>query len=299
MAPRPIWSGSISFGLINVPVKLLTAVRHKEVHFNLLHKKDGARIQLKRFCSAEDKEVPYEDTDKGYEVSPGRYVALDRKELEKLDPKASRSIEITDFVDLEDIDPIFYEATYHLVPDRGADKAYGLLFRALEQSQRVGIAKMVMRTKQYLCAVRPLERGLVLSTMLYADEIVPEDDVEGLPERMPKAAERELAMARQLIDSLSVKFDPAKYQDDYREKVLELIDKKAKGEEIRFAPAAREAKVVNLMDALRKSLAQAQRGEGGAPHEAGGKRAARERPAARERRRRPAKAKAKAKRSKA
>lgn len=290
MAPRPIWSGSISFGLVNVPVKLLTAVRHQEVHFNLLHKKDGARIHVKRFCSLEDKEVDYEDTDKGYEVSPGRYVSLDRKELEKLDPKATRSIEITDFVDLEDIDPIFYEATYHLVPDRGADKAYGLLFRALEQSQRVGIAKMVMRTKQYLCAVRPLEHGLVISTMLYADEIVPEDEVEGLPERMPKAAERELAMARQLIDSLSVKFDPAKYKDEYREKVLELIDKKAKGEEIRFAPAARETKVVNLMDALRKSLAQAQRGEGGAPPEEGSKRAARQRPAAREgRRRRPVK----------
>jgi DNA end-binding protein Ku len=283
MAQRPIWSGSISFGLVNVPVKLMTAVRHQEVHFNLLHKKDGARIKMKRFCAAEDVEVAFEDTDKGYEVSPGRYVSLDRKELEKLDPKATRSIDITDFVELEDIDPIFYEATYHLVPDRGADKAYGLLFRALEQSQKVGIAKMVMRTKQYLCAVRPLEQGLVLSTMLYADEIVPEEDVEGLPERMPRAAERELAMARQLIDSLSVKFEPSKYKDEYREKVLELIDKKAKGEEIHFAPRAKEAKVVNLMDALRKSLAQAQRGEGGAPPE-GSKRAARERPAAHQRR---------------
>jgi DNA end-binding protein Ku len=274
MATRPIWSGSISFGLVNVPVKLLTAVRHQEVHFNLLHKKDGARIKMKRFCTLEDKEVDYEDTDKGYEVSPGRYVSLDRKELEKLDPKASRSIDISDFVDLEDIDPIFYEATYRLVPDRGADKAYGLLFRALEQSKKVGIAKMVMRTKQYLCAVRPLEHGLVLSTMLYADEIVPEEEVEGLPERTPKAPERELAMARQLIGSLSVKFDPAKYKDEYRDKVLELIDAKAKGEEIHFAPKAKEAKVVNLMDALRKSLAQA-----------GSKSAPRERPAAHARRR--------------
>jgi DNA end-binding protein Ku len=235
--------------------------------------------------------VDYEDTDKGYEVSPGRYVALDRKELEKLDPKASRSIEITDFVDLGDIDPIFYEATYHLVPDRGADKAYGLLYRALEQSQKVGIAKMVMRTKQYLCAVRPLEQGLVLSTMLYADEIVPQDEVKELPDRLPKAPEKELAMARQLIDSLSAKFDPAKYQDDYREKVLELIEKKAKGEEIHFAPAARQEKVVNLMDALRKSLAQAQRGEGGAPPASGSKRAHRPSAAARERRRAPKRSK--------
>src|SRR6185295_2964642 len=222
--------------------------------------------------------VAYEDTDKGYEVSPGRYVSLDRKELEKLDPKATRSIDISDFVDLEDIDPIFYEATYRLVPDRGADKAYGLLFRALEQAEKVGIAKMVMRTKQYLCAVRPLEKGLVISTMLYADEIVPEDEVEGLPERMPKPAERELAMARQLIDSLSGKFDPAKYEDEYREKVLGLIDAKAKGKEISFAPKAKEARVVDLMDALRKSLAQA-----------GSKSVPKARPAARQRRRRPGK----------
>src|SRR5262245_8234942 len=159
---RPIWTGSISFGLVNVPVKLLTAVHQKEVHFNLLHKKDGARIKLKRFCTAEDVEVAYEDTDKGYEVSPGRYVALDRKELEKLDPKATRSIEITDFVKLSEIDPIFYQSTYHLVPDRGADKPYGLLLRAMEDAGKVGIARMVMRTKQYLCAVRPLEHGLVL-----------------------------------------------------------------------------------------------------------------------------------------
>jgi len=278
MPTRPIWSGSISFGLVNVPVKLLTAVRQKEVHFNLLHKKDGARIKLKRFCTAEDKEVAYEDTDKGYEVSPGRYVALDRKELEKLDPKATRSIEITDFVELSEIDPIFYESTYHLVPDRGADKAYGLLLRAMEDAEKVGIARMVMRTKQYLCAVRPLEHGLVLSTMLYADEVVPHEDVEGLPEKAPRTAERELTMARQLIDSLTVKFDPEKYRDEYREKVLELIDAKAKGEEIKFAPAEKQAKVVDLMDALRKSLEQ---------QEAGVKTRARPRAAARERRRRP------------
>ena len=279
MAARPIWSGSLSFGLVNVPVKLLTAVRQKEVHFNLLHKKDGARIKMKRFCTAEDKEVDYEDTDKGYEVSPGRYVSLDRKELEKLDPKATRSIEITDFVKLQEIDPIFYESTYHLVPDRGADKAYGLLFRAMEESERVGIARMVMRTKQYLCAVRPLQHGLVLSTMLYADEIVAPEDVEGLPERAPRAAEKELAMARQLIDSLTVKFDAEKYRDEYRERVLELIDAKAKGEEIRFAPAEKPAKVADLMDALRKSLEQQE-----APRE-GQKRAPRPRVAARERRR--------------
>jgi DNA end-binding protein Ku len=260
----------------------MTAVRHQEVHFNLLHKKDGARIKMKRFCAAEDVEVAYEDTDKGYEVSPGRYVSLDRKELEKLDPKATRSIEITDFVELSEIDPIFYESTYHLVPDRGADKAYGLLLRAMAQEEKVGIARMVMRTKQYLCAVRPMERGLVLSTMLYADEIVPEEEVEGLPEKEPKAAGQELAMARQLIGSLSAKFEPEKYRDEYREKVEALIEAKAKGEEIRFAPAERPARVANLMDALRKSLEQSRQAQGG------GKTVALRRAAAHERKRRKA-----------
>ncbi|HVE82762.1 MAG TPA: Ku protein [Myxococcales bacterium] len=281
--PRPIWSGSISFGLVNVPVKLMTAVSQKEVHFHLLHKKDGARIKLKRFCTEEDKEVDYEDTAKGYEVSPGRYVSIDREELEKLDPKATRSIEITDFVKLVEIDPIYYESTYHLVPDRGADKAYGLLFRSMEDAQRVGIARMVMRTKQYLCAVRPLEHGLVLSTMLYADEIVPEEDIEGIPERTPRAGEKELAMAHQLIESLTVKFDPAKYKDEYRERVLELIDAKAKGEVIQMPKAERREKVVNLMDALKKSLERREKGAAGEAR--GTKTVTRHRAAAHERRR--------------
>lgn len=253
---RPIWTGSLSFGLVNVPVKLMTAVRQKEVRFHLLHQKDGARIANKRFCTLEDQEVAYPETVKGYEVSPGRFVSLDREELEKLDPESTRTIEISDFVQLEEIDPIYFESTYYLVPDRGAGHAYALLLEAMRRTGKVGIARMVMRTRQYLCAVRPLERGLVLSTMQYADEIVRQADLEELPARPPKLSDRELSMAQQLIDSLTVKHRPEKYRDEYRERVMEVIRAKAQGKEIRPAPVKREAKVVDLMDALKQSLAQ-------------------------------------------
>jgi DNA end-binding protein Ku len=252
---RPIWTGSLSFGLVNVPVKLLTAVRQKEIHFHLLHREDGARIALKRFCTAEDREVAHEEIAKGFELSPGRYVAVEREELEALDPESTRTIEISDFVQFQEIDPVFYESTYHLVPDRGAEHAYFLLLEALRRTDKTGIARMVMRTRQYLCAVRPLDRGLVLSTMQYADEIVPQAALEDLPARAPQPSDRELAMAEQLIDSLTVRFQPERYQDEHRERVLRLIQAKAEGRQIRVAPGrAPEVSVVDLMDALKRSL---------------------------------------------
>jgi DNA end-binding protein Ku len=252
---RPIWTGSLSFGLVNVPVKLMTAVRQKEVRFHLLHRKDGARIAFKRYCTAEDREVAYEDIVRGFELSPGRSVALDPEELEKLDPEATRTIEISDFVDMQEIDPIFYEHTYHLVPDRGAEHAYFLLLEAMRRTRKTGIARMVMRSRQYLCAVRPLERGLALSTMQYADEIVPQASLEELPAAPPRLSDRELAMAGQLIDSLTVKFQPEKYRDEYRERVLQLVQAKAQGREVRVAPGkVPGVQVVDLMDALKKSL---------------------------------------------
>ncbi len=255
--PRPIWTGAISFGLVNVPVKLFSAVSQKEVHFHMLHDKDGARIKQKRVCSADGEEVPYEHIVKGYEVAKERYVAITKEELEAFDPKATSSIDIEDFVKLEEIDPIFYESTYHLVPDKKAVKAYALLRDAMQASGKVGIARMVMRTKQYLCCVRPSEGGLLLSTMLYADEVVPQSSLEGLPdESASKPKEKELEMAKQLIDTLSGPFEPKKYKDEYREKVLALVEAKAEGEEIVTPPQEQgAAKVVNLMDALKKSLA--------------------------------------------
>jgi len=251
---RPMWTGSISFGLVNIPVKLFSAVHHQEVSFHQLHNKDGGRIRQKRVCEVDGKEVSYEDIDKGYEVSPGNYVMIDPKELQKLNPKATRAIDIEDFVDLEDVDPLFYDGNYYLAPDKGAAKPYALLLEAMRRTKKVGIARMVMRTKQYLCAIRPRGDALVLHTLLYADEIVSEDDVESIGKHTAPAA-RELHMAEQLVGSLSGKWTPDKYHDEYREQVLDMIKKKAEGQEI-VAPVAEEEpqKVVNLMDALRKSL---------------------------------------------
>jgi DNA end-binding protein Ku len=241
-------------------VTLVSATSPKEVRFHLLHDKDGARIQQKRVCSADGEEVPWEHTVKGYEISKGRYVMLKRDELEKSDPVATRTIEIEDFVALEAIDPVYYQNTWYLVPDKGAAKPYALLVEAMKRTGRVGIARFVLRTKQHLCAVRPLGRALALSTMLYADEVVPQQDLEGLPDAQVKPGERELKMAEQLIGSLDAKFDIKKYKDDYRERVLELIEKKAAGEEIASSPQAPRAKVVDLMEALQKSLAAAKQG---------------------------------------
>jgi DNA end-binding protein Ku len=254
--PRSIWSGAISFGLVNVPVKLYSATSHKEVHFNMLHKKDGARIKQQRVCSEEGVEVPWEDIAKGYEFSPGRYVMLDKDELTALNPKADKSISIEDFVNQSEIDPIFFENAYYLVPDRGAAKPYALLVEAMKKTGKVGIARMVLRTRQYLAAVRPMGKGLALNTMLYADEVNPLEELEELPGEESKPKERELEMAQQLVESLSSRFQPEKYKDEYREQVLALIEKKAAGEEIVTPQEPEEpAKVVNLMDALQKSLA--------------------------------------------
>ncbi|HEX9507304.1 MAG TPA: Ku protein [Myxococcales bacterium] len=259
--PRAIWSGSISFGLVNIPVKLFSAVSHKDVRFHQLHDADGARIKEKRVCSVDGKEVPYEHIVKGYEVSPGRYVAISPEELEALDPKATRTIDIESFVDVAEIDPIYYDQTYYLAPDKGAAKAYGLLLGAMKSTEKVGIAQVVLRTKQRLCAVRPIGQALSMSVMIYNDEIVPTSKLDDLPSSEIKPRDQELKMAQQLIGSLSARFEPKKYKDEYRQKVLELIDRKQKGEKIAAPPQRREsAKVVNLLEALKASLEGGRRG---------------------------------------
>ena len=251
---RPIWSGSISFGLVNVPVKLFTAVRKKSVRFHQLHAADGARIQQKRVCSVDGEEVAYEDLVKGYELFPGQYVVIDPDELDALDPEATQTIDIEDFVDLADIDPLYYDSSYYLVPDPRGTKAYRLLLDAMRDSGRVGIARVVMRTKQYLCAVRPVGDALVLTTMNFADEVVTEDEIEGLPGEQ-EASDRELKMAGALIESLTTDWEPDKYQDSYRERVMELIEAKSDGQELVTQPsAAPSAPVIDLMAALEASL---------------------------------------------
>ena len=235
---RAIWSGALTFGLVNVPVKLFTAVAQKEVRFHLLHGKDGGRIRMKRFCSVEDQEVPYEEIVKGFEVSKDRYVPLEPEELAALDSKATRTIEIRDFVDLVQIDPIYYEATYFLVPEPTAAKAYRLLVDAMRRTGKVGIASFVLRTRESLCCVRPLEDALALSTMNRADEVIPVSSLD-LP-RAGEPSERELAMAEQLVASLSAPFEPQRYPDVHREQVLALVERKAAGETIE-APAQEAA----------------------------------------------------------
>jgi DNA end-binding protein Ku len=270
--PRSIWSGAISFGLVNVPVKLYSAVSRKTVRFNQLNGKTGNRIQQKRVDPETGDEVAYEDIVKGFELTRDRYVVLTPEELDALDPERTRTIDIEDFVDLEEIDPIYYDHPYWLVPDKGAAKAYGLLLEAMRDTDKVAIARVVLRSKEQLVAIRPAGRGLMMETMLFADEVVPPDEIEELPdEKQLKVSDRELKMARQLIESLSSDFEPEKYSDEYRDKVMDLIERKAGGEEITVQPEApKPARVPDLMAALEASLAAVKgdsKGNGGGAHE--------------------------------
>jgi len=252
-----MWSGAISFGLVNVPVKLYSAVSRKTVRFNQLNAETGNRIQQKRVDPETGEEVGYDQIVKGYELTKDRYVVITPDELDALDPEKTRTVDIEDFVDLDEIDPVYYDHPYYLVPDKGATKAYGLLLGAMKQANKVAIARVVLRSKEQLVAIRPAGDVLMMETMLFHDEVVPAHDIDDLPESKElKATDRELKMAQQLIDSLSSEFDPASYHDEYREKVLELIERKASGEEIAVQPEAPEpAKVPDLMAALEASLA--------------------------------------------
>ena len=260
--PRPIWSGAISFGLVNVPVKLYSATSSKDVRFHQLDGKSKSRIKQKRVSAVTGEEVPFEEIIKGYEISPDTYVTITPEELEALDPKATKTIDIEDFVDLDQIDPVYYDRPYYLVPDKGGQKAYALLRNAMRETNKVGIARVVLRTKQYLAAIRPKDDALVMETMLFADEVNPLDELD-LPGPDVDVTDREEKMARSLIDSLTTEFEPEKYRDEYRERVLELIEQKASGQEIVVEEAAEEApRVVDLMAALEASLAAVKAGKG-------------------------------------
>jgi DNA end-binding protein Ku len=253
-----MWSGAISFGLVNVPVKLYSAVSRKTVRFHQLNSDTGHRISQKRVDSVTGEEVPYEKLVKGFELTKDRYVVITPEELDSVAPEKTRAIDIEDFVDLEDIDPIFYDHPYYLVPDKGAGKAYGLLMEAMRESGKVAIARVVIRSKEQLVAIRPAAGDvLTMETMIFHDEVVPTDDLDGVPDAKElKTTDRELKMAQQLIDSLTSDFEPAKYHDEYREKVLELVERKAEGEEIAIQPQDEEpTKVPDLMAALEASLA--------------------------------------------
>jgi DNA end-binding protein Ku len=259
---RAIWSGAISFGLVNIPVKLYSAVSRKTVRFHQLDGSDNQRIQQKRVNPRTSEEVPYENLVKGYEIGPDRYVVIDPDELDSLAPEKTRTIDIEDFVDLDQIDPIFYDHPYYLVPDKGAQKAYRLLLDAMKESGKVAIARVVLRSKENLVAIRPRDDVLTMETMLFSDEVIPPDNLDDMPEAVDgkKTSKRELQMAQQLIDSLAGDFEPEKYRDEYRDRVLDLIERKAQGEEIVVeAPAEEPKKVPDLMAALEASIAQSKR----------------------------------------
>ena len=262
---RAIWSGAISFGLVNIPVKLYSAARKKSVRFHQLDGADNSRIQQKRVNANTGEEVPYEQLVKGYELSPDRYVVVRPEELESVEPKKTRTIDIEDFVELDQIDPIYYDHPYYLAPAEGAAKAYALLLQALKDSGKVGIARVVIRSKEQLVAIRTFENVLVMETLLFGDEVVPASDLGELPavEEL-KAGKREVEMARQLIESLSADFEPDRYRDEYRQSVLELIERKAEGHDvaIQSAPEAPE-EVPDLMAALEASIASAKGQSGG------------------------------------
>ena len=263
MPPKAIWSGSVSFGLVNVPVKLVSATSPKDIRFNQLHDADGGRIQQKRVCSVDGEEVDFNHIVKGYDLGGGRYVVVDPEELRSLDAEASRTIDIEEFVDLADIDPIYYERTYYLVPDTRAEKAYALLVEAMSRTGKVALGRFVLRTKQYLATLRAKDGALVLSTMLYDDEVIGVGNLEVPSAEDVKPTERELTMAEQLVQSLATEFQPDKFHDDYRERVLDLINRKAEGEEIAISPEVpAAAPVVDLMAALEASLAEARKEKG-------------------------------------
>jgi DNA end-binding protein Ku len=257
---RPIWTGAITFGLVNIPVRLYPAVREQEVHFHLLHDQDHARLQRRLVCSADGKEVHPEHIVKGVEVAPDQYVVVREEELEAVKPpKRARMIEIEDFVGWDEIDPVYFDRTYYVAPQEGGARAYGLLVAAMDEAKKVGIARFVLRSKEYLVALRTKEGMFYLETMHFGDEVLSASDLGPPPGKSAKPDSRELNVARQLVESLSGKFDPEKYHDEYRNAVRALIEKKAAGEEVVLAPEPRQepARTTNLMAALQESLAKA------------------------------------------
>jgi DNA end-binding protein Ku len=254
---RSIWRGAINFGMVTIPVKLYSATEQKDVRFHLVHKKDGARIVEKRFCSEEDKEVAWDEIGKGYEVNKGEYVVMDREEVEAAEPETARTIDIGDFVEIEEIDPIYFEKSYFLEPTDVGVKPFNLLRRALDETGRVAVAKVAIRTKERLATLRVYDSTMVLETMYWPDEIRSVDELELPSGKQADPQPREVDMARTLIDSLASHFDPEQYKDEFRGALLDLIEQKMKNDQRSHKRRKPEPKVVDLMEALQASLANA------------------------------------------
>ena len=252
---RPIWNGMISFGLVNIPVGVYSATRSERLAFHFLHEKDMGRINNVRVCQVCGQEVPYDDLVKGYEYEKGEYVALSEKDFEKAAVETSKNISIMDFVDVDEIDPMFFDTPYYLVPGKNADHAYVVLRETLKQSEKAGIAKVAFREREHLAAVKPHGRALMLDIMHFPNEITPASDLD-LPAEKASVKEKEIKLADQLVEAMTDKFDPKKYKDTYREELEEVIEKKLKGKPIRAKVPKRKAttNVVDITALLAKSL---------------------------------------------
>lgn len=260
---RPIWKGAISFGMVTIPVKLYSATESKDIRLRLLHKEDGAPIQEKRFCTADGKEVAWDDLVRGYEVAKGEFVILDPEEIDEAKPDSSTTIDIGDFVESAEIDPVYFEKSYFLEPTEVGAKPFSLLKRALEETERVALARVTIRTRERLATVRAYDGTLMLETMFWPDEIRSTGALD-LPEGIEaKVRAKELQMARSLVESLADKFRPESYTDEYRTALERLIEQKMRGDKRNAKRRKAEPKVVDLMDALQASVAEAKKGRSG------------------------------------
>src|SRR5579864_4947982 len=251
-----VWKGHLTFGLVSLPVKLYSAARGESISFNQLHKTDGSRIKQVIYCQAEDKPIPRSEIVKGFEYEKDRYVVLDDEELKKVAPSTAKVMEVQEFVKAEEVDPIYFETSYYMAPDEAGEKAYALLFDALKKSGYVGVAKLAMHNREHVVILRPGEKGVLLHTMYYSHEIRKVDEFRT---DLSLVKEKELALATNLIEALAAEFDPEKYKDDYRENILKMIEAKKQGEEVVATPEPKESKVVDIMEALKASLAAAKK----------------------------------------
>jgi DNA end-binding protein Ku len=265
--PRSLWTGSLSFGLVNVPVAVVSAVRDRDLHFRQLHEKDGAPIEVQRWCSKEDVEVPYEEITHGYETDDGGQVLVSDLELEAIQPRRTRTIEIETFVDLEQVDPVYFDHPYFLVPaseDDGARRAYRLLTEVMSRTDRAALGRFVMRAKEYLAIVRERDGALTLTTMLFADEVRPIKGVGAPTGKSQKPTRKQLDAAVSVIEALSDDWDPGKYKDEYRSRLKRVVDRKRRGATVEVPEQAQEPEPApDLMDALERTLAEMSDGGGG------------------------------------
>ncbi|GED70306.1 non-homologous end joining protein Ku [Brevibacillus reuszeri] len=259
-----VWKGSISFGLVNIPVRMFTATEERDIRFRQLHKECHTPIKYAKMCPHCEREVDASEIVRGYEYEKGHFVMIDDSDLEAITPETRRAIEILDFVDLQEIDPIYFDKSYFLSPQETGEKAYALLRAAMEQSGKIAVAQVTMRNRQSLAVIRLYEHCIMLETIYYPDEVRPVSQVPALPEATVTLAENELKMATELIGNMTIPFEPAKYADEYRSELQSLIEKKLEGQEITTAPTVARANVIDLMQALRESL-ETTAGQGASP----------------------------------